>query len=102
MPARRGPASPRARAPVRPPRPAPGRRCGPDAGPRIARGDPMTETTTALASSAPTRYDDLVQPDRVHRLVYTDARIFSAELRDLFGRVWVYVGHESEIPQAND
>ena len=60
----------------------------------------MTETTTALASSAPTRYDDLVQPDRVHRLVYTDARIFSAELRDLFGRVWVYVGHESEIPQA--
>jgi phenylpropionate dioxygenase-like ring-hydroxylating dioxygenase large terminal subunit len=62
----------------------------------------MTETTTALAPSAPARYDDLVQPDRVHRLVYTDARIFSAELRDLFGRVWVYIGHESEIPRAND
>jgi phenylpropionate dioxygenase-like ring-hydroxylating dioxygenase large terminal subunit len=61
----------------------------------------MTEIPS-FAPGAPVSYSDLVRPDRVHRLVYTDPGIFAAELRDIFGRVWVYVGHESEIPNAND
>ena len=38
----------------------------------------------------------------MHRLVYTDPGIFAAELRAIFGRVWVYVGHESEVPDPHD
>lgn len=44
----------------------------------------------------------LVQPDRVHRSLYTDAAIFQAEMIRIFGGTWVYLGHESEIPQPND
>lgn len=39
----------------------------------------------------------LVQPDRVHRRVYEDSTIFALELERIFGRAWVYVGHESEV-----
>jgi phenylpropionate dioxygenase-like ring-hydroxylating dioxygenase large terminal subunit len=46
--------------------------------------------------------DRLVQADRVHRDIYTDAAIFDAEMQRIFERTWVYVGHESEIPDAHD
>ncbi len=46
-------------------------------------------------------WDELVQEDRVHRLIYTDPAIFAAEMTNIFGAVWVYLGHESQIP-AND
>jgi len=45
---------------------------------------------------------DLVRPDRVHRLVYTDPDIFADEMAKVFGRGWTYVAHESEIPSPND
>jgi nitrite reductase/ring-hydroxylating ferredoxin subunit len=41
----------------------------------------------------------LVQEDRLHRRIYTDPAIFELEMRRIFGRTWVYVGHESEVPQ---
>ncbi|MFD0855083.1 Rieske 2Fe-2S domain-containing protein, partial [Actinomadura adrarensis] len=44
---------------------------------------------------------DLVRPDAVHRSVYTDPEIFTAEMDRIFGKVWVYVGHESEIPEPH-
>jgi phenylpropionate dioxygenase-like ring-hydroxylating dioxygenase large terminal subunit len=47
-------------------------------------------------------WDELVQEDRVHRLIYTDPAIFEAELTNIWGAVWVYLGHESEIPNNND
>ena len=47
-------------------------------------------------------WDDLVQEDRVHRLIYTDPAIFEAEMTHVFGAVWVYVGHESQIAKPND
>jgi phenylpropionate dioxygenase-like ring-hydroxylating dioxygenase large terminal subunit len=47
-------------------------------------------------------WDDLVQEDRVHRLIYTDPAIFSAEMSHVFGAVWVYLGHESQIPRNDD
>jgi len=40
----------------------------------------------------------LVEPDRVHRTVYTDQQIFDQEMTRIFERVWVYRGHESQIP----
>ena len=44
----------------------------------------------------------LVEPDRVHRSVYTDPAIFDLEMERVFGRAWIYVGHESQIPAAGD
>jgi len=39
---------------------------------------------------------------KVSTLVYTDERIFEDELKKIFGRSWVYVGHESEIEKPGD
>ena len=47
-------------------------------------------------------WDDLVQEDRVHRLIYADPQIFAAEMTNIFGAAWVYLAHESEIPNPND
>src|SRR5215470_2188923 len=47
-------------------------------------------------------WDELVQEDRVHRLIYTDPGIFAAEMTHVFGGTWVYLAHESEIPNTND
>ena len=46
--------------------------------------------------------DDLVEPDRVHRSVYTDQAIFDQEIERIFERVWVYCGHQSQIPNVGD
>src|ERR1700722_8731375 len=45
---------------------------------------------------------ELVRTNRVHGSVFTDASIFQTELEKIWYRTWVYVGHESEIPNAND
>ncbi len=44
----------------------------------------------------------LVRPDAVHRRVYTDPAIFDLERERLFGRAWLYVGHESQVAQKGD
>ena len=61
-------------------------------------------TTPIRQSSASDLYDwdGLVQDDRVHRLIYTDPAIFAAELTNIFGAVWVYLGHDSQIPNNDD
>ena len=46
--------------------------------------------------------DDLVQPGRVHRSLYVDPAIFEREMRDLFGRTWIYLGHESQVASVGD
>ena len=47
-------------------------------------------------------WDELVQEDRVHRLIYTDPNIFTLEMSHVFGGTWVYLAHESQIPNYND
>jgi phenylpropionate dioxygenase-like ring-hydroxylating dioxygenase large terminal subunit len=47
-------------------------------------------------------WDELIQEDRVHRLIYTDPAIFAAEMTHIFGGTWVYLAHESQIPNNND
>ena len=44
----------------------------------------------------------LVEPDRVHRDVYTDPEIFQLEMERLWARTWVYAGHASQVPAAGD
>jgi phenylpropionate dioxygenase-like ring-hydroxylating dioxygenase large terminal subunit len=44
----------------------------------------------------------LVEPDRVHRDVYIDPEVFELEMERLWTNTWIYVGHDSQIPQAGD
>lgn len=48
------------------------------------------------------RWDHLVQDERVHRSLYTDPAIFAEEMTKIFGGTWVYLGHESELPKPGD
>lgn len=50
-------------------------------------------------TQSPLAPGDLVQPDRVHKRVYTDPDIFELEMERLWGRTWLFVGHESQVPQ---
>jgi len=64
----------------------------------------MIDTLTAADD---TGYGSCVQEDprrdfRVSTRVYTERGIFEAEMRRIFERTWVYVGHESEIPQPGN
>lgn len=45
---------------------------------------------------------DLVQGSSIHGSLYRDPAIFERELEAIWYRVWVYVGHESEIAQRGD
>ena len=39
---------------------------------------------------------------RVNRAALADEAVFHGELRSIFDRCWLYVGHESEIPKPGD
>lgn len=44
----------------------------------------------------------LVEPDRIHRLCYTDQGVFESELDNIFESTWVYCGHETQIRNPGD
>ena len=44
----------------------------------------------------------LIEPSRVHRSVYLDPVIFEMEMARIFGRAWIFVGHDSQVPTAGD
>jgi len=45
---------------------------------------------------------NLVESDRVHRSVYTDPEIFDREIEQIWEKIWVYAGHESQIKVTGD
>lgn len=57
---------------------------------------------SATVAPQPVNLDGLIQQDRVHGSIYTDPAIYEQELRQIWQRTWVYVGHESEIPKPNN
>jgi len=44
----------------------------------------------------------LVSPERVHKACYADERVFEEELEKIFYKSWIYVGHESQVPNPGD
>ncbi|KAG1079888.1 hypothetical protein G6F40_016120 [Rhizopus arrhizus] len=44
----------------------------------------------------------MVRGDSVHRGVYSDPAIFDLEMQRIYGRAWIYVGHESQVPKTGD
>lgn len=44
----------------------------------------------------------LIAPDRVHRRIYTDPDIFDLEMKQIFSKAWIYVGHESQVADPGD
>jgi phenylpropionate dioxygenase-like ring-hydroxylating dioxygenase large terminal subunit len=43
--------------------------------------------------------DQLIQSDRVHTSLYTDAAIFEEEMERIFSSTWVWVAHASDVPE---
>ncbi len=50
----------------------------------------------------PQRLAALVRPDSVHRDVYRDPEVFELEMERLWRNTWIYVGHDSQVPQPGD
>ncbi len=47
-------------------------------------------------------FNHLIQTDRIHGSLYTDPEIYQQELEKIFYQGWVFVGHDSEIPEPGD
>ena len=54
----------------------------------------MTYTNEELAQ--------LVEPTRLHRKIYTDPDIFELEMERIWGSAWIFIGHESQVPDPGD
>ena len=54
-----------------------------------------------MSTSSMTIYDE-IRRGMIPAYIYNDAEIFARERKNLFSRAWLFVGHESEIPQAGD
>lgn len=45
---------------------------------------------------------DMVRPTQVHRDAYANAAVFDLEMERIFGRAWLLLGHDSQIPDSGD
>lgn len=43
---------------------------------------------------------DMVEEGRINKALYSDPAIFEEELDKVFNNTWIWVGHESEVPEA--
>ena len=57
---------------------------------------------TSGYTNNPDAVDALVQPDAVHRDVYLSDELFELEMQHLFHDSWVFVGHDSQVPNTGD
>lgn len=60
----------------------------------------MTTTANGILSEL----DDLVSVERgeIDRRVFSDEEIFDLEMKHIFGRAWLFLCHESQIPKRGD
>ncbi|WP_162186109.1 aromatic ring-hydroxylating oxygenase subunit alpha [Amycolatopsis jejuensis] len=55
-----------------------------------------------LSDSGTLEVHSLVQQGRIHSEIFRSPAIYEAELRDIFDRTWVYLGHESQVANPGD
>ena len=55
-----------------------------------------------MRGDGPTDLARYVEHDRVHRSLYSDPAIFDLEMDRIFETVWLYCGHESQVPKPGD
>src|SRR4051812_47413560 len=85
-----------------------GARCYRPGGKRVDRAvarvlrSPAPVGSTAMNVVDTQILSTLVHRERVHRSIYLDPAIFDLEMTRIFGRAWIYVGHESLVPKAGD
>jgi fatty-acyl-CoA synthase len=69
----------------------------------LLKGDfPLNNGGTMNVVQRGSAWSHLIKPDRVHSSLYNDPEVFELELKNIWYRTWVYVGHESEVPKPND
>ena len=68
--------------------------------PTVADAPQASHTGRPLPASRD--WDALFQEDLVHGSLYRDESIYQEELRKIWARTWVYVGHESEVANPNE
>lgn len=51
---------------------------------------------------SPIDYSELVEEDRIHGSLYIDENVYNDEMDRIFHQGWVFVGHDSEIPNVGD
>jgi phenylpropionate dioxygenase-like ring-hydroxylating dioxygenase large terminal subunit len=56
----------------------------------------------ATMLDAHVNYGELILNDRISGRVYYDQQIFQEEIERIWHREWVYVAHESEVPEPGD
>jgi nitrite reductase/ring-hydroxylating ferredoxin subunit len=71
---------------------------------RVSRCICRSRSEAFSVTSVSDRIGDLVDLDerRVNISVYTSEEVFRAELRNIWYKTWVYLGHESELRHAGD
>lgn len=47
-------------------------------------------------------FDGLVTPTKLHRSLYTDPDIFELEMQRIWGQAWIFIGHDSQVPNPGD
>src|SRR5690606_14317632 len=64
--------------------------------------DMLTRTSPVLSDA--TKASDLIfpEPREVRMRVLSDREIYEMEMQKIFGKIWVFRGHESEIPNSGD
>ena len=44
----------------------------------------------------------LVRDGKIHHQAYLDADVFELEMERIWGKCWIYIGHESQVPNPGD
>lgn len=61
-----------------------------------------TKTSPTETSSDRVDYTSLIESNRVHSSLYTRQDIYEEELQKIWYGSWVFIGHESEVPEPGD